>query len=74
MRKRGFVGADVGGEFSWMEPVDSYFHSLGSVVIVSSIVISSPSGGIVLVEWNGFLWDFIIVVLANDKHGGCVDI
>ena len=54
MRRCGFVGTDVGGEFSWMEPVYSYFHSLGSVVIVGSIVISSPSGGIVLVEWNGF--------------------
>ena len=29
---------------------------------------------IVLVEWNGFLCDFVIVVLANDKHGGCVGV
>ena len=72
MRRRSFIGTDVGSEFSWMEPVDSYFHSTGSFVIGGSIVISSSSGGLVLVEWNGFLWNFIIVVLADDKYGRCV--
>ena len=74
MRRRSFIGVDVGSEFSWMEPVDSYFHSFGSVVIFGSIIISSPSGGVVLAKWNGFLWDYVIVVLANDKHGGCVGV
>ena len=71
---RGFIGADVGGKFPRMEPVDSYFHSAGPVVVSGPIAIRSPNGGVVLVVWSGFLRSFFIVVLADDKHGGCVGI
>ena len=50
----------------------STLNSFGSVVIFSSIIISSPVAVLSwLVEWFA---GFVIVVLANDKHGGCVGV
>lgn len=68
------VGDDVGGEFSGVESVDTYFYSAGSVVVSGSIVIGSSGGVAVVVEWHCLLWRIVIVVLADDEYGGCVGV
>ena len=73
MRRCGFVGTDVGGEFSGWSQSTLIFTAL--VPLLLSVQSLSVRRAAVLSWLSGMVFmDFVIVVLANDKHGGCVGV